>query len=220
MTSTNDSVKTIEAVVFDVGGVLVDWNPRRLYEQRIADLDELDFFLNEICTLEWNAQMDAGKPFHHGIAELQQNTGAEWHELIAAWWDDWRYMVGDAIAGTAELALAIRESGVAVYGLSNWSAETWPIMLQQHPHIAALFDGIVISGEVGLIKPDPRIYQLVTDQFELDPSTTLFIDDSAVNTGAADSLGWMTHTFTSAEQLAAVIDAAGLLAVDRGGSSE
>ena len=190
----------ITAVVFDLGGVLVDWNPEYLYSKLISDPTDRKMFLNEICTLEWNYAMDAGLSVREEVAKLAAGR-PEYADLINAWWDRWSDMLGDEIPGTRAIAERISASGMPLYALTNWSAETWPLGLAGFPFLRDLFDGIVVSGDEGVAKPDPRLFEILKDRYSLAPETTVFIDDSPANVAAAAALGYRSHRFTRANDL-------------------
>ncbi len=204
----------ITAVVFDLGAVLVDWNPEYLYAKLIPDPDERRVFLDEICTLEWNYAMDGGRSVRDEVAKLAAQH-PEHADLINAWWDRWPEMLGDEIPGTRAIAERISASGIPLYALTNWSAETWPLGLAGFPFLGELFDGIVVSGDEGVVKPDPRLFAILRDRYGLNPATTLFIDDSPKNVAAADELGYVAHLFTSADDLEAWLRNLGLLSSRR-----
>ena len=192
----------VTAVVFDIGAVLVDWNPEYLYAKVIPDPDERRWFLNEICTPEWNFAMDAGTSVSEEVAKLAAEK-PEYADLINPWWDRWREMLGDETPGTREIAEELRESGMPIYALTNWNAQTWELGVAEFPFLAEIFDGIVVSGQEGVTKPDPRIFEILSSRYDLEPSTTVFIDDSPKNVAAATALGYQAHLFTSAPELEA-----------------
>jgi len=191
----------VTAVVFDLGAVLVDWNPEYLYSKLIPNPEERRVFLDEICTLEWNYAMDGGLSVRDEVAKLAEER-PEHADLIKAWWDRWPEMLGDEIPGTRAIAERISASGMPLYALTNWSAETWPLGLAEFPFLGELFDGIVVSGDEGVAKPDPRLFAILNNRYGLDPATTVFIDDSPTNVAAATTLGYQAHLFTSASDLA------------------
>jgi 2-haloacid dehalogenase len=190
----------ITAVVFDLGAVLVDWNPEYLYAKLIPDEKERRRFLNEVCTLEWNYSMDAGLSVRESVAALAAEHPDQ-ADLINAWWDRWPEMLGEEIPGTRSVAEQISRSGMPLYALTNWSSETWPLGLAGFPFLGELFDGIVVSGDEGVAKPDPRLFQILNDRYALEPPTTVFIDDSPTNVAAAAELGYRAHRFTDADRL-------------------
>lgn len=190
----------VAAVVFDIGGVLVDWNPEYLYAKVIPDPDERRWFLSEVCTPEWNFAMDAGTSVSERVASLAAER-PEYADLINPWWDRWSEMLGDEIPGTREIAENLVGAGVPIYGLTNWNAQTWELGLAEFPFLAEVLDGVVVSGREGLVKPDPRIFEILSSRYDLDPATTVFIDDSPKNVAAAATLGYQAHLFTSAPEL-------------------
>ena len=196
-------------VVFALGGVLIDWNPRYLYRKLLPGEAEVERFLSEVCTNEWNEQMDAGLPMAEGIAEKVREF-PEHEALIRAWRDRWPEMLGEPLAGTVEVLQELREAGAPLYVLSNWSAETYPLA---EPIFTFLgwFRGKVISGEVNMKKPDPKIYQLLLDRFGLEASETVFIDDKHANVEAANAEGIRGLIFTDAATLRADLGQMGLL---------
>jgi 2-haloacid dehalogenase len=190
----------VTAVVFDIGAVLVDWNPEYLYAKVIPDPDERRRFLREVCTPEWNFAMDAGTSVSDGVAELAAER-PEYADLINVWWDRWSEMLGDEIPGTRSIAEAIQQSGMPIYALTNWNAQTWELGLAEFPFLGEVFDGIVVSGREGVAKPDPRIFEILSSRYDLEPTTTVFIDDSPKNVAAATNLGYQAHLFRSAPEL-------------------
>ena len=190
----------ITAVVFDLGAVLIDWNPEYLYAKLIPDDAERRAFLDDVCTLEWNYGMDAGLSVRDEVANLAVER-PEHADLINAWWDRWPEMLGDEIPGTRAIAERIATSGIPLYALTNWSAETWPLGLAGFPFLGELFDGIVVSGDEGVAKPDPRLFAILNDRYGLEPAATVFIDDSPTNVAAATTLGYRAHLFTDAATL-------------------
>ena len=199
----------IEAVVFDLGGVLIDWNPRHLY-RKIFDGDEeaMERFLAEVCTPEWNARLDAGRPFAEAIAELSA-AHPEHAELIGYWRTRWPEMVGAAFEGTVEIVRELKAAGLRTYALSNWSAETFPATRDRFGFLDEL-DGILISGEVRMAKPHPEIFHELIARFGLNPERTVFVDDWDRNIATASDLGLVAVRFFDAEQLRHDLRALGL----------
>jgi 2-haloacid dehalogenase len=176
-------------VVFDLGGVLIDWDPRYLYRTLFDDEAAMEAFLAEVTTPEWNAAQDAGRPWAEAVRSLADRH-PEHRDLIEAYHQRWPETLGGPIEGSIEILDELRRiPGVRLFALSNWSAETFPIAEERYPFLA-WFDGIVISGEVGAIKPDPRIFERLIERHDVDPSRAVFIDDSAANVAAAERLGF------------------------------
>ena len=199
----------VQTLVFDLGGVIIDWNPRHLYRKLFPGDDAaMESFLTQVCSPAWNAQQDAGRPFAEGIRALQQQHPAS-AELIAAYWERWEEMVPSEIPGAGALLRELRTAGMPLYALSNWSAETWP-RAKGRFDVWDCFDGIVISGEIRLAKPDAAIFEHLLDRYALDAAATLFIDDSDPNVEAARRVGLQALRFTSVPALRAELAALGV----------
>jgi 2-haloacid dehalogenase len=190
----------VNAVLFDLGGVLIDWNPRYLYAPLFgADAAGMEDFLARICAPEWNHALDAGKPFAEAVAE-RQALFPEHAGMIALWRDGWPQMLREAIPETVALLAALRERGHRLVALTNWSAETFPVARARFEFLQ-WFEDIVVSGEVRLAKPDPRIFRIAIERNRLDPARTLFVDDSLVNVQAARGVGLHAVHFRDAQTL-------------------
>ena len=159
----------IENIVFDFGGVLLDWNPRYFYRDYFRDEKEMEYFLENICNGEWNIKQDAGRPFAEGIRELVSRY-PQYEEAI------------------------VKAEGYGVYGLTNWSAEKFPIARSRFACLG-LFDGIVVSGEEKVAKPDPKIYEILLERYRLKAENCIFMDDNAANVAAAEALGFNAILF-------------------------
>jgi 2-haloacid dehalogenase len=186
-------------IVFDLGGVLIDWNPRHLYRRLFADEAEMEGFLSEICTPHWNEQQDAGRSFAEAVELLVREYPAH-EELIRAFWQRWPEMIGGAIEPTVQVMRELKETGHRLHALSNWSAETFPLARPRFDFFD-WFDGILISGTVKMIKPDPRIFELLLTRIGRTAGECVYIDDSAVNAAAARELGFQVVHFRSGAQL-------------------
>ena len=190
----------IKAIVFDFGGVLVGWDPRNLYRRFFPEQTQaMEDFLSEVNFMEWNAQQDKGRSFAEGVAILSEQFPHR-AELIRAYHENWIESITGPINGTVELLRALKEKGHAVYGLSNWSSETFPIVRHEF-NFLELFDGVILSGEVKLIKPEPAIYELCLQLIGKPANECLFIDDSQANISAATKMGFDTVHFKSPDQL-------------------
>jgi len=190
----------IQAIIFDFGGVLIDWDPRYLYRRHFPDQPKaMDQFLNEINFYEWNAQQDKGRSFTEGIAELSMQFPHHAH-LIQTYFDCWEESISGPMGGSVELLRRLKQSGYPIYGLSNWSAETYPRARLMYPFFD-LFDDVVLSGVVKLNKPDPAIFNLLLNKVGSTAPECLLIDDSQPNIDTAKKLGFVTIHFTSPEQL-------------------
>jgi 2-haloacid dehalogenase len=199
----------IRAVVFDLGGVLLDWNPRHLYRKLFDDEAEMDRFLSEVCTMEWHHAHDLGVPPEQTIPPLVQ-AHPEYAEYIWAWPQRSEEMLAGPIEETVEVLGALKEQGVPVYALTNMETWTYPGRRDRYPFLR-WFDGTVVSGFEGVAKPDPGIYELLLDRFGLEAQTTLLIDDSPRNVAAARGVGMQAVEFESAAALREELVAAGLL---------
>jgi 2-haloacid dehalogenase len=186
-------------VVFDLGGVLIDWDPRHLYRRLFVDPAEMESFLAEVTTAEWNAHQDAGRPWAEAV-EILAAEHPDRRELIAAFHLRWPEMLAGEIPGTVDVLDDLRATGVRLLALSNWSAEMFPVARERFDFLA-WFEGIVISGEVGVNKPDRRIFEHLVERFEIQPAATVFIDDSAANLAAAAALGFRPIQFIDATTL-------------------
>jgi len=189
-----------KAVVFDVGNVLYDWNPRFLYERLIPGGPALDAFLRDVATKEWHFQHDAGRPFAETSAELSAQY-PDHAELIAAWGPRFNEQVGGMLPGMHDLVLELDAAAVPLYAITNFSGEFWPPFRDQETAIFDRFRGIIVSGDELLTKPDPAIYHLALDRFGLRATDCVFVDDRADNVAGAQSVGMEALLFTDAVTL-------------------
>jgi 2-haloacid dehalogenase len=197
-------------VVFDLGGVLIDWDPRHLYRKLFAgDEAAVEQFLATVCTHEWNRCQDAGRSFAEGARWLKVEHPDK-AELIDAYGTRFDEMIAGPIGGSVEILAELRDRGIPLYGLTNWSAETYPAALQRFAFLR-WFRGILVSGEVGLIKPDPRIFALLIERFAIEPHCAVYIDDVEANVAAAPPLGIHPIHFTTPAILREELVALGLL---------
>jgi 2-haloacid dehalogenase len=197
-------------VVFDLGGVLLQWNPRFLYRKLFpGDEQAMENFLATVCTQEWNERQDAGRPFALAVGELVA-THADKAHLIEAFRARFDEMIPGAIDGTVEILLELSRAGVPLYALTNFSAETFPAQRDRFSFLSA-FDGIVVSGEEGVIKPDPRIFRILLERYAIAPAHAVFVDDNPANAAAATALGMHGIHFRSPRQLRDELAALALL---------
>jgi 2-haloacid dehalogenase len=189
----------ITAVVFDLGGVLIDWNPRHLYRQLISDQDELDYFLSRICTQEWHLAHDRGVDTEQSCRELAE-AHPEYAELIMAWAHRGEDMVAGVFDDTVAVLSELRSGGVRCLALSNMEPDTF-IKRRRRFSFFGLLDGWVISGNEGVAKPDRAIFEILLSRYGLEPAATVFIDDSQANVAAAAKLGVVAIEFTTSAQL-------------------
>jgi len=187
-------------VVFDVGGVLIDWDPRHLYRKLFSgDEPAMEHFLANVCTHEWNRCQDAGRSFAEG-ARLLRLEHPDKAQMINAYGARFDEMMAGPIVGAVEILAELRERGTPLYCLSNFSAETFPPALERFDFLG-WFRGMAISGEVGVMKPDPRIYEIMLARFAIDPRRAVYIDDVAANVEAARLFGIHGIHFTAPDAL-------------------
>jgi 2-haloacid dehalogenase len=192
----------IDNIIFDFGGVLVDWNPRYLYKDYFSNEHEMEHFLKNICTEEWNAEQDRGRSLAEGTL-LLQNEFPEFHSRIQLFYDRWETMLKGDIPETVALLHKLKKK-YKIYGLTNWSAETISIAYNRYSFFKA-FDGIVVSGEEKMIKPDKQIYQLLIDRYSLNAGNTIFIDDNIKNIKTAEEVGLYGIHFENPHQLEKIL---------------
>ena len=183
----------VKNIVFDFGGVLLDWNPRYLYRDYFKDGQEMEYFLANICTLERNSELDRGVPFQEWVAKYQAMF-PQYSEAIALYHTGWPKMLKDSIPEGTALLEDLKSKGYSIYGLTNWSAETIGFAYGRFGFFKD-FDGIVVSGEEKVTKPDPEIFRILLDRYGLDAGECVFLDDSPVNVSAAASLGFNAVLF-------------------------
>lgn len=199
-----------DTVLFDLGAVLVDWNPRYLYRRHFpADDAAMEHFLATVCDHEWVRAMDAGKPVAEAVAERSRDYPHH-AELISMWHSHWEDMLKGPIDGTVDILAALRGRGTRLFALTNWSAENFPIARRRFEFIG-WFEDIVVSGEVGLAKPDSRIFELGIARCRLQPARTVFIDDNADNVRAGRAAGLTSLLFDSPVQLQRELELLGML---------
>jgi 2-haloacid dehalogenase len=190
----------IKAIIFDFGNVLLEWDPRLVYQHFFPnDPEGMERFLKEVGFMEWNSQQDKGRPFVEGVASLSRQF-PHYSHLIQAYHDRWIDSLGESLTGTVSILRQLKQAGYALYGLSNWSAETFPYARKKYDFFD-LFDDFVISGEVGQVKPDPEIFQIMLDKIARPAKECLFIDDSLPNIQQAQKMGFAVVHFQSPEQL-------------------
>ena len=196
-------------IVFDFGGVLVDWNPRDLYRKIFATEEEMEWFLSQVCTAQWNEQLDAGRPFEEAIVSLQEKYPA-YRTQIADYYARWDEMMAGAVPGTADIVRELKDKGFRVYGLSNWSAQTFPLAQKRFP-VFSWLDGRVLSGEEKINKPEAEIFRRLLARFSLKAENCIFIDDNLQNIAAARTLGFETIPFDGADSLRKALVRSGVL---------
>ena len=200
----------INTIIFDLGGVLIDWNPRHLYRKIFNTEEEITWFLENVCTAEWNDQQDAGRSFEEATLELLAKFPN--HEVaIRAWYGRWQETIGGAIPETVELLKEIKAQGkYKLYALTNWSAETFPWALDNFEFLH-WFEGIVVSGIEKTRKPFPEFYQILFDRYQINPAQAIFIDDNYNNVVGAGKVGLPTIHFQTAAQVRAALKSKDIL---------
>jgi 2-haloacid dehalogenase len=200
----------IKAIIWDLGNVFVDWNPNHLFERLIEDKAKRQYFFENICTMDWNENQDAGYPIEKATEELVAKH-PEWKEYIEAYYGRWEEMLGGPINGTVEILKQLKEKNhLRHYALTNWSHELFPTALRLYDFMH-WFDGRVVSGEERMRKPQPEFYKLLLDRYGLQPSDVVFIDDNLRNIKAAEAMGIKSIRFESPEQLRACLQEMRLL---------
>jgi len=186
-------------IIFDLGGVLMDWDPRYLYNKIFSDADEMEYFLNEVCSPEWNAQTDVNKSFLDAIDELIPKF-PQYEDQIRAYYSRWDEMIAGVIPGTVDILSELKDAGYTLAALSNWSSETFPGVKAQHDFMS-WFSPLVVSGYIGYKKPDPEPFQILLHELKQEASDCLFIDDVEDNILEAKLQGFEVIHFTSPQQL-------------------
>jgi 2-haloacid dehalogenase len=198
----------ISAVVFDIGGVLLEWDPRNVYREVFDDEAEMERFLSEVCSREWHEDNDRGVPYAESCAALAVRF-PEYAMEIHMWGERTEDMIAGPIQGTVAVLAELQAAGVACYGLTNMEAETYPLRYARYEFLRSLA-GTVVSSQEGVIKPDPEIFRRLFARFGLVPERTVFVDDVERNIVAARELGMQTVLFSSPEQLRSDLAALGL----------
>ena len=190
----------INTIIFDLGAVLIDWNPQYLYRKLFREESEIDYFLANICTQDWNEEQDAGQLLQVATDALVKQFPE--HEInIRAFYGRWKEMLGGPIDGTVEIFRKLKQSEkYKIYALTNWSAETFPVALERYEFLQ-WFDGIVVSGTEMMRKPNPDFYQILLDRYNVKAEEALFIDDNLRNVKAASIMGINSIHFVSPDQL-------------------
>lgn len=200
-----NTTKNFDTIIFDLGGVLVDWNPEYVFKTVFDDEEEMRYFFAEICTHDWNIQQDAGRPLAEAT-ELLVAQFPTYESQIRAFYGRWEEMLGGPISETVKILEALyQRKEHRLLALTNWSHETFPVALELYPFLQ-LFEGILVSGVEKLIKPDARIYQLLIERYSVNPERALFIDDNLKNVEGAKAVGLHAVQFESSAQLRAYLE--------------
>jgi 2-haloacid dehalogenase len=190
----------IRGVIFDLGGVVIDWNPMYLYRKVFAgDEAKAADFLARICPYDWNVRQDAGRSLA-AATEEQVALFPEWENEIRAYYGRWIEMIGGLVPGTPDILLELKASGIRLFALSNWSRETFSRIVHSYGELA-LFEEIMLSADYGCIKPEEQIYRIALERFAMPAEALLFVDDSPNNVHGAEAAGLRALSFTGAEQL-------------------
>lgn len=189
----------IDTIVFDLGGVLIDWNPDYVYRTIFSDPEKMRWFYENVCTPDWNEEQDAGRSLKDATEELVTKF-PDHEDNIRAYYGRWTEMLGGPIQGTVDVLKQLKESEIKLYALTNWSHETFPVALERYEFLH-WFHGRIVSGEEKTRKPFLEIYQFLIDRFGIVPQQAVYIDDNARNLAPAKQLGFHTIHFKSPEQL-------------------
>lgn len=200
----------INTIIFDLGGVLIDWNPQYLYKKLFQNEAQMHEFLDTICTGDWNEEQDAGRTLAEGTAVLLEKY-PEQEENIRAFYGRWVEMLKGPIEGTVEVFKSLKDSGkYKIYALTNWSAETYPIAVEKFDFLN-WFDGVVVSGTEKMRKPDPAFFQILLDRYGVEASEAVFIDDNFRNIESARKMGVDSIHFKGPEDLKEELQQRGIL---------
>lgn len=193
-------MNNINTLIFDLGAVLIDWNQRHLYRKIFKTEEEMEWFLANVCTSDWNEEQDAGRPFEEAV-KIQTELFPKYAKEIEAFWKRWPEMISGPIEGTVKIFEELKNKNqYKFYALTNWSAETFPIALERFEFFK-WFDGIVVSGEEKTRKPFPEFYHRLLERYNITPTRSLFIDDNIRNVEAAQKLGINAIQFHHSDQL-------------------
>lgn len=200
---------TVDTIIFDFGNVLLEWDPHRIYDSYFGSREKASWFIENICTPEWNGEVDAGKSIAQATQELVARHPV-WEKEIRMYFDRWIEMIGSPVEGMYELVNSVKAKGYRTLGLTNWSLETFRLVRYEYP-VFSLMDGMVISGEEHCLKPDERIFRILLQRYSLEPSQCLFIDDNPDNVRGAEALGIKALQFSDADSLRADLKLAGII---------
>lgn len=202
------TIPTIDAVIFDLGNVLIPFNPRWLFRKILPDEASIDHFFEETGFDAWNLEMDAGRSFADGIATHSQ-LYPQHRALFEAFFERWPETTGEPFAESVDMLQTLQKKGIRTFALTNFSAETYPLAVARFPFLSD-FDGAVVSGDEGVIKPDPAIYELLLQRYSITPAQAVFIDDKLENVEAARRLGLHGIHFTEPRATRIALRALGL----------
>lgn len=194
-------------IVFDIGNVLIAWDPHAAFRHAFRDDGEIDDFFEKARFFDWNLEQDRGRSRADAVAAVN----GEWGDLADTFFDRFDLTIQDKIAETWALMERLRANGLRIFGLTNWGPDTWPVAMDVHPQLAEAFEDVVVSGHEGIIKPDREIFNILCRRNLLSPSDCLFIDDSEKNVIGARDAGWQAHHFAGADALRRDLTERGLL---------
>ena len=200
---------TKPTIIFDFGNVLVNWNLHAIYDRFFPDPEAVEAFLREVSFLEWNSRMDSGESFADCVADISR-AWPHYAHLFRLYDERWLDTLREEVPGTADIVAQLKRAGYPLHLLSNISSEKFPLMLEQHA-VLNLFDSVILSGKLGLIKPDPRIFVHTLDQIGRSPEACIFIDDNPANVESARGMGIVAIQFRSADQLESELKKLGIL---------
>lgn len=196
-------------IVFDLGMVLIEWDPRHLYRKVFSDEARMEWFLSNVCTSEWNLEQDRGREWGVALNEAIARH-PDYAKEIHLYRERWIEMVPDAIQGTVQILEELHTKGAALYAITNWNGDTFDETRTRFSFLS-LFRDIIVSGDEKILKPDPAIFQMLCDRNQLKAADCLFIDDSMKNVEGAEACGWQAHHFTSPKGLRADLERRGEL---------
>lgn len=201
---------TIKNIIFDFGGVLMDWNPRYFFKDYFNDDEKMEFFLKNVAVDDWNAEQDRGRTLKEGT-EILIEKYPDWEKEVRAYYDNWTTMLRSDIPKNVEVLRKLADTDYELFGLTNWSHETFPYALANYDFFELFKGKIVVSGEEKLIKPDPKIWELLLDRYSIKAEESVFIDDNAKNIEAAKTLGFITVHVKEETDLQAELEKVGVL---------
>ncbi|MEM6480403.1 MAG: HAD family phosphatase [Pseudomonadota bacterium] len=194
-------------IVFDLGNVLIFWDPKAAFRAQMGSDSEIDAFFDRVRFFDWNACQDAGRSRAEAIAAAPTDAA----EMLNNYFDQFALTIAHKVPGTWDIITDLKKRGHTLFGLTNWAVETWPFARKSHPELSDVFEDIVVSGFEGVIKPQREIYDLLCARNDLVSGSCLLIDDSLKNVAGAQAAGWQGHHFTNAADLRADLTERGLL---------
>lgn len=206
----NTHIMAIKNIIFDFGGVLMDWNPSYFFKDYFNDDEKMEFFLKNVAVDDWNAEQDRGRTLKEGT-EILIEKYPEWEKEVRAYYDNWTTMLRSDIPKNVEVLRKLADTDYELFGLTNWSHETFPYALANYDFFELFKGKIVVSGEEKLIKPDPKIWELLLDRYSIKAEESVFIDDNAKNIETAKTLGFITVHVTEETDLQTELEKLGVV---------